>query len=81
MGRKETAPVPLSGRVHAGSVGSELRNPQNRVEANSALIQALGARVENAYYAFGGHDFMAVSDLPDNVSAAAVSMAISAGGS
>ncbi len=43
-------------------------------------IANLGGQVEAFYYAFGGEDIYAIVDLPDNVSSAAVSLAISAGG-
>ena len=40
----------------------------------------LGGKLEAFYYAFGGDDIFAIYDLPDNVSTAAFSMAVSAGG-
>lgn len=43
-------------------------------------IGNLGGQVETFYYAFGGEDIYAIVDLPDNVSGAAISLAISAGG-
>ena len=44
------------------------------------VIANLGGKVEAFYFAFGGDDIYAIVDLPDNVSAAAVSLAIGAGG-
>jgi len=43
-------------------------------------IGNLGGRVEAFYYAFGGDDVYAIVDLPDNVSSAAISLALNAGG-
>jgi uncharacterized protein with GYD domain len=43
-------------------------------------IENLGGRVETFYYAFGGDDVYTIVDLPDNVSSAAVSLALNAGG-
>ena len=60
---------------------AQLKKPQNRLEIVSELMQALGGRFESAYYAFGEYDVVAIMDLPDNVSAAAVSLVVSAGGS
>ena len=40
----------------------------------------LGGQVESFYFAFGSDDIYAVLDLPDNVSSAAISLAINAGG-
>jgi uncharacterized protein with GYD domain len=40
----------------------------------------LGGKIECAYLAFGEYDVVVVLDMPDNVSAAAFSIAASAGG-
>src|SRR5438128_2295816 len=56
------------------------KNPQNRVEAASQIMQGLGGRIESFYFAFGEYDVVAIADFPDNVSAAALSMVVSAGG-
>jgi len=40
----------------------------------------LGGRIESAYYAFGEYDVVGIMEMPDNVSAAALSLAASAGG-
>src|SRR5215510_11345503 len=60
--------------------GAQLKNPQNRLEVVNLLLQRLGGRFESAYLCFGEYDIVAVMDMPDNVSAAAVSMVVSAGG-
>ncbi len=44
------------------------------------FIKKLGGEVEALNYAFGGDDIYAIVDLPDNVSNAAISLAIGAGG-
>lgn len=43
-------------------------------------IENLGGKLEVFYYAFGGDDIYAIVDLPDNVSSAAISLALNAGG-
>ena len=40
----------------------------------------LGSQVDAFYYAFGGDDFYAIVDIPDNTSSVALSLAINAGG-
>ena len=40
----------------------------------------LGGQVEAFYFAFGGEDIYAIVDLLDNVSGAAISLALGAGG-
>ena len=59
---------------------SLVSNPQNRLDAIRPLIEKLGGRVVNAYFAFGDYDFVLITELPDNVSAAALAIAASAGG-
>jgi uncharacterized protein with GYD domain len=51
-----------------------------RREAADAAIKSLGGRTEVFYFAFGQPDAVLIVDLPDNVSAAAASVAISASG-
>jgi uncharacterized protein with GYD domain len=59
---------------------SLVSNPQNRAEALRPVLEKLGGRVVNAWFAFGDYDIVLVSELPDNVSAAALAIAVSAGG-
>src|SRR5260370_16901064 len=56
-------------------------NPQNRLDAIRPVIEKLGGRVVNAYFAFGDYDFVLIAELPDNVSAAALAIPASAAGS
>jgi uncharacterized protein with GYD domain len=57
-----------------------LKDPQHRLEAITPVIERLGGTVANGWFMFGDYDLLVVCELPDNVSAAALSMAISAGG-
>ena len=50
-------------------------NPQNRLDAIRPVIEKLGGRVVNAYFAFGDYDFVLITELPNNVSAAALAIA------
>ena len=59
---------------------SLVSNPQNRLDAIRPVSEKLGGRVVNAYFAFGDYDFVLITELPDNVSAAALAIAASAGG-
>ena len=55
-------------------------NPQNRIEAVRPAIEKLGGKIESAWFSFGDYDVVVITDLPDNVSAAAIAMAFAAGG-
>jgi uncharacterized protein with GYD domain len=57
-----------------------VKNPTNRVEAVRPAIEKLGGKIENAWYSFGDYDVTLVLQMPDNVSAAALSIAFAAGG-
>jgi uncharacterized protein with GYD domain len=58
-----------------------VKNPQNRLEAMRPVIEKMGGKIINGYFAFGDYDTVAIVELPDNVTAAALAMAASAGGS
>jgi uncharacterized protein with GYD domain len=62
------------------SWAAQLENPQDRRQVVEPLLQRLGGRFETLDYAFGEYDIIAIVELPDNVSAAAVGLAIMAGG-
>jgi uncharacterized protein with GYD domain len=51
-----------------------------RRAAVEAAAKALGGSVECFYYVFGDDDVIVVMELPDNTSAAAFSLAVSASG-
>jgi uncharacterized protein with GYD domain len=57
-----------------------VKNPQDRSKAVEGAIQALGGSVDKFWLSFGDYDIVGVVEMPDGVSAAAFSMAISAGG-
>ena len=43
-------------------------------------VASAGGRVETFYFAFGGSDAIVICDFPDNVSAAAMAMAVNQSG-
>lgn len=55
--------------------------PVDRIEAIRPAVRKLGGKIETAYFAFGDYDVVVIVSMPDNVSAAAMSIAASAGGS
>ena len=57
-----------------------VQNPQNRLEAIRPVVERLGGRVVSFDYAFGEYDVVAIMEAPDNVSAAALAMAVGSGG-
>ena len=65
---------------NTSGLGGLVREPQDRIEKVRPAIEALGGSIESAYYAFGEHDVILTCDLPDNVAAAAMALAVGAGG-
>ena len=55
-------------------------NPEDRREAARAYIESVGGKFHGFWYAFGEHDGYTLWEAPDNVSMAAVALALSAGG-
>jgi len=51
-----------------------------RREAAEQSIKEMGGRLEAYYYAFGSDDFVIIAELPSNVDAAALSLAVNASG-
>jgi len=51
-----------------------------RRDAIGKLLAEMGGSMESFHFAFGEHDAYVVVDVPDNVSAAAIGMAVGASG-
>jgi uncharacterized protein with GYD domain len=59
--------------------GGLVKSPQDRAEALRPAIEALGGRLVSFYMSFGEYDALVIAEMPDNISAAAVSIAAAAG--
>src|SRR4026209_831044 len=57
-----------------------IANPEDRREAAKSYIESVGGTLHGFWYAFGTHDGYNLWQAPDNVSMAAVALAISGGG-
>ena len=57
-----------------------LREPHNRLTAVQHVLEGLGGRLVDGWFAFGDYDVLVICELPDTISAAALAMAVSAGG-
>jgi uncharacterized protein with GYD domain len=55
-------------------------NPEDRRDAAQAYVESVGGKLHGFWYAFGEHDGYNVWEAPDNVSMAAVALAIAGGG-
>ena len=57
-----------------------IANPEDRRAAAQSYIESVGGELHGFWYAFGTHDGYTLWEAPDNVSMAAVSVAIGSGG-
>jgi uncharacterized protein with GYD domain len=70
----------LASYTAEGTKGLLAEGGSKRRDAAAKAIKAAGGKVEAFYFAFGKYDACVIVDLPDNVSAAAASLAINASG-
>jgi uncharacterized protein with GYD domain len=57
-----------------------IANPEDRRQAATAYIESVGGKLHGFWYAFGSHDGVNLWEAPDDVSMAAVALAIGSGG-
>ena len=57
-----------------------IKNPEDRRAAAKEYIESVGGKLHGFWYAFGSHDGFNLWEAPDNVSMAAVALAIGGGG-
>ena len=57
-----------------------ISKPEDRRKAAQTYIESVGGKLQGFWYAFGTHDGYTLWEAPDNVSMAAVALAIGGGG-
>ncbi len=57
-----------------------INSPGDRTAAVRQLAGSLGGSVESIYWMFGPHDGIVIADIPDSVSAAALSVTVGSTG-
>ncbi len=57
-----------------------ISNPEDRRKAAQSYIESVGGKLHGVWYAFGEHDGYNLWEAPDNVSMAALAIAITASG-
>jgi uncharacterized protein with GYD domain len=62
------------------ALASLIANPQDRTKVVGAAIRKLGGKMTGFWFAFGDSDVIGLLEMPDNVSMAAIALAIGAGG-
>ena len=57
-----------------------VNKPEDRRQAAMSYIESVGGKLHGFWYAFGSYDGLSLWEAPDNVSMAAVAIAIGGGG-
>lgn len=57
-----------------------VKKPQDRGAAIKPLIERMGGKLHGAWLSFGKYDIVVIAEVPDNVSAAALALAVGASG-
>jgi uncharacterized protein with GYD domain len=57
-----------------------VKNPQDRAATVRPLMESVGGKLLDLWFCFGEYDIVAIAEVPDNLTAAALSMAIGASG-
>jgi uncharacterized protein with GYD domain len=63
-----------------GAKGVAKEGGSHRRAVIAKATEGVGGKLESFYFAFGGTDVYAIADLPDNVTAAALALAVNQGG-
>ncbi|HEX3661002.1 MAG TPA: GYD domain-containing protein [Acidobacteriaceae bacterium] len=64
----------------SAALAALMEHPQDRIDAVRKPIEKLGGKIDRFYLSFGKYDVVGIVEMPNNVSAAAFSMALGAGG-
>ena len=64
----------------AEAIATLMKKQEDRVAVIGAVVEKLGGKLEGMWFSFGDYDVVGISQMPDNVSAAAFACAISQSG-
>lgn len=69
------------GAYTAESIAAQIKEPKDRLDvAAKPVVEAAGGRVLAGGFCFGDYDIMIAYEAPDDTSAAAIALAVAAGG-
>jgi uncharacterized protein with GYD domain len=70
----------FQGRYTTNSIKAMVDKPQDREAVAKKTVEAVGGKLISFHFAFGQDDVVMIFEAPDDVAAAAVSMAAGSGG-
>jgi uncharacterized protein with GYD domain len=59
---------------------AQVQNPQDRTAVIRSVVEGLGGRLVHRWFSFGEYDAVLITEMPNNISAAAQAIIASAGG-
>ncbi len=68
-------------KVSQTAMDALVKRPEDRFVTMTRLLKGAGGRLHYYFFSFGAFDIVLLFELPDNVTAAAVSMVLSSSGS
>jgi uncharacterized protein with GYD domain len=79
-GESRVAKYLIEGSYGVSAKGLLKEGGTSRRAMVEGLVNSIGGKIEAFYYAFGDTDVFVIADLPDNVTAAALSLVVNASG-
>ena len=70
----------LQASYSSEALASLLKKPQNRTEVVRKAVEKVGGSLTGLWLSFGDHDVVAIFEMPDTICAAALALAVGAGG-
>jgi uncharacterized protein with GYD domain len=70
----------IQGSYTADAWAKLVKSPQDRGQAIKPIVEKLDGKLLSFYNSFGEHDVVVIVEMPNNVSAAALSLAAYSGG-
>lgn len=62
------------------AIAAMVKKPEDRAAAIRPVVEQLGGKLEGLWFCFGEYDVVGITQLPDNVNAAAFAFAVSQSG-
>jgi len=66
------------GSYSTQSVAAMIKNPQDRAAAIKPMFENIGGKLLGFWFCFGAYDFVALYEMPDNVTAGAMALSLGA---
>jgi uncharacterized protein with GYD domain len=68
-------------KVSQAAMDALVKRPEDRFVTMTRLLKGVGGRLHYYFFCFGDHDIVLLFELPDDVTAAALSMVLTSSGS